>query len=191
MTKAHLKLGSLFDGIGGFPLVASWYGIESVWASEIEPAPIRITKRHFPNMKHLGDITQIHGDTIEPVDILTGGSPCQDLSVARNQAGIKQKCVVCGTTVEFSERNTCPNCGAELGFTRSGLFMEQIRIIQEMREKTAVRILTPLECERLQGFPDNWTEGESDLARYKALENSLALPCVDYAMSGIADLLDS
>lgn len=76
MQEKHLKLGSLFDGIGGFPLVGTWYGIEPIWASEIEPAPIRITKRHFPNMKHLGDITKIHGNAIEPVDILTGGSPC-------------------------------------------------------------------------------------------------------------------
>ena len=54
---------------------------------------------------------------------------------------------------------------------------------------SVVRRFTPLECERLQGFPDNWTAGESDLARYKALGNSVALPCVDYIMSGIADIL--
>lgn len=76
MSDKKLKLGSLFDGVGGFPLVGSWYGIEPVWASEIEPAPIRITSKKFPNMKHLGDITQINGGEIEPVDILTGGSPC-------------------------------------------------------------------------------------------------------------------
>lgn len=76
MAETKMKLGSLFDGIAGFPLVASWYGIEPVWASEIEKPCIRITKKHFPNMKHLGDITKIHGDQIEPVDIITGGSPC-------------------------------------------------------------------------------------------------------------------
>lgn len=54
---------------------------------------------------------------------------------------------------------------------------------------TIVRRLTPLECERLQGFPDNWTESESDAARYKAMGNSVALPCVDYVMSGIVDRL--
>ena len=52
------KLGSLFDGIGGFPLAASCYGVEPVWASEIEPWPIKVTEKHSPNMKHLGDITQ-------------------------------------------------------------------------------------------------------------------------------------
>lgn len=76
MSETKLKLGSLFDGIAGFPLVASWYDIEPVWASEIEEPCIRITKKHFPNMKHLGDITKIHGDQIEPVDVITGGSPC-------------------------------------------------------------------------------------------------------------------
>ena len=60
-----------------------------------------------------------------------------------------------------------------------------------VRVKSVVRRLTPLEAERLQGFPDQWTEGESDSARYKALGNSVAVPCVAYIMSGIADLLDS
>lgn len=139
MSKTRLKLGSLFSGIGGFELVGSWYGIEPVWASEIEEPCIRITKQHFPNMKHLGDITKIHGDEIEPVDVLTGGSPCQDLSVAGKQSGIKMKCDNCGTFVNFKETEDlllCPNCGSELNFTRSGLFMEQIRIIKEMRKNT-------------------------------------------------------
>lgn len=137
MAETKMKLGSLFDGIAGFPLVASWYGIEPVWASEIEEPCIRITQKHFPNMKHLGDITKIHGNEIEPVDIITGGSPCQDLSVAGKQSGIKLHCDECGTTVDFKENATvCPNCGAELDSTRSGLFMEQMRIIREMREKT-------------------------------------------------------
>lgn len=90
-------------------------------------------------MKHLGDITKIHGDEIEPVDVLTGGSPCQDLSVAGKQSGIKMKCENCGTFVNFKETEDlllCPNCGSELNFTRSGLFMEQIRIIKEMRKNT-------------------------------------------------------
>lgn len=105
-----MKLGSLFDGIGGFPLAASRYGIEPVWASEIEPWPIKVTKKHFPNMKHLGDITKINGAEIEPVDIITFGSPCQDLSVAGKRAG--------------------------LGGERSGLFMDAVRIIREMRRAT-------------------------------------------------------
>lgn len=76
MSDQKIKLGSLFSGIGGFELVGSWYNFDPVWASEIEPAPIRITKRHFPKMKHVGDITKLDGHALEPVDIITGGSPC-------------------------------------------------------------------------------------------------------------------
>lgn len=105
-----MKLGSLFDGIAGFPLAASRCGIEPVWASEIEPFPIEVSKRHFPDMLHLGDVTKINGAEIEPVDIITAGSPCQDLSVAGKRAGLEGE--------------------------RSGLFMEFVRIVREMREAT-------------------------------------------------------
>ncbi|MBM6694823.1 DNA cytosine methyltransferase [Pseudoflavonifractor capillosus] len=102
-----LTLGSLFDGIGGFPLAAVHNGIIPVWASEIEAFPIEVTKHRFPDMIHVGDITKLHGAELPPVDIICGGSPCQDLSVAGKRAGLS---------------------GA-----RSGLFMEQIRIVKEMR----------------------------------------------------------
>ena len=83
-----LKLGSLFDGIGVFPLAAAKHGIRPVWASEIEKAPISITKRHFPYMEHVGDVTQLHGGRLPPVDILTFGSPCQNLSQIGNRDGL-------------------------------------------------------------------------------------------------------
>jgi DNA (cytosine-5)-methyltransferase 1 len=108
-----LTLGSLFDGIGGFPLAAERAGIKTLWASEIEPAPIEITKKHFPAMKHLGDITKVDGSKIEPVDIISFGSPCQDLSVAGQRAGLSGE--------------------------RSGLFVQAIRIIREMRSATGGR----------------------------------------------------
>ena len=60
-----MKLGSLFDGSGGFPLAGALCGIEPIWASEIEPYPIAVTKTRFPNMKHLGDISKINGAEIE------------------------------------------------------------------------------------------------------------------------------
>lgn len=75
-------IGSLFSGSGGFELAASICGIKPVWASEIEPLPILITKKNFPDMKHLGDIGYIRGDKIDPVTIISGGSPCQDMSIA-------------------------------------------------------------------------------------------------------------
>lgn len=76
--KRKITLGSLFDGIGGFPLAAQKYGIESVWASEIEPFPMLVTKLRFPKMKQMGDITKLNGADLPPVDIICGGSPCQD-----------------------------------------------------------------------------------------------------------------
>lgn len=100
-------MGSLFDGIGGFPLAAVRKGITTVWASEIEAFPIAVTKLRFPRMTHVGDITKLNGANLPPVDIICGGSPCQDLSVAGARAGL---------------------AGA-----RSGLFMEQMRIVREMR----------------------------------------------------------
>lgn len=66
-----LRLGSLFDGIGVFPLAAVRCGIEPIWASEIEKAPISITKRHFPDMAHLGDVTKLDGREIPPVHTWT------------------------------------------------------------------------------------------------------------------------
>lgn len=104
-----MKLLSLFDGIGGFPLAGAFAGIEPVYASEIEPFCIRVTQERFPNMKHLGSVTDINGAELEPVDIVTFGSPCQDLSVAGAQKGIHEG-------------------------TRSNLFFEAVRIIKEMRE---------------------------------------------------------
>lgn len=102
-------LGSLFDGIGGFPLAGLYNGITPIWASEIETFPLRVTKDRFPNMIDLGDITKLKGEELPSVDLITGGSPCQDLSVAGERAGLAGE--------------------------RSGLFMEQIRITKEMRYK--------------------------------------------------------
>ncbi|HLQ74186.1 MAG TPA: DNA cytosine methyltransferase [Bacillota bacterium] len=102
-----ITLGSLFDGIGVFPLAGSCYGIIPTWASEIEKAPVSITKRHFPNMLHLGDITKIDGGEIPPVHIITFGSPCQNLSNIGKREG--------------------------LAGSQSSLFYHAIRIIEEMR----------------------------------------------------------
>lgn len=101
-----VKLGSLFDGSGTMPLCAVMCGGRAVWASEVEPYPIAVTRTHLPHMKHLGSVKDVRGDKIEPVDIITFGSPCQDLSIAGKRAG--------------------------LGGGRSGLFWEAIRIIIEM-----------------------------------------------------------
>ena len=131
----QFKMGSLFDGSGGFPLAATLCDIEPCWASEIEPFPIRVTTKRFPHMKHYGDISSISGSDLEPVDLITGGSPCQDMSVAGKRKGMSKECPKCGyKSVANEDTDTCPECGAEMQYTRSGLFMAQIRIVKEMRQ---------------------------------------------------------
>ena len=76
--KKVITMGSLFDGIGGFPLAAVRCGVQPLWASEIEPFPIAVTRMRFPQMRHVGDITKLDVAKLPPVDIICGGSPCQD-----------------------------------------------------------------------------------------------------------------
>ena len=105
-----MTLGSLFDGIGGWLLAALHAGVRPIWASEVAPFPYSVTARHFPDVKQLGDITQIDPDEIEPVDIVCAGSPCQDLSIAGKRKGLDGE--------------------------RSGLFRTAISIVRRMRERT-------------------------------------------------------
>ena len=105
-----LTLGSLFDGSGSFPFGGILAGIEPKWNSEIEPFPILVTHKRLPGVKHYGDVSTINGSELEPVDIITFGSPCQDMSIAGKRAGLDGE--------------------------RSGLFHQAIRIIKEMREAT-------------------------------------------------------
>lgn len=143
-----MKLMSLFDGSGGFPLAASLCGIEPVYAAEVEPYPIAVTKNRFPKMKHLGDVSKVKGGEIEPVDIITFGSPCQDMSIAGKRAGLKH--------ADMGDDET----------TRSGLFLEAIRIIKEWYNKL-----------------------HSDSSEYKMWGNGIALPNALYVMQGIAEVV--
>lgn len=113
-----MTMGSLFDGAGTMPFAGSLCGIETLWSSEIEKFPLAVTAKRFPRVKQLGDITKIDGSKIEPVDIVTFGSPCQDLSIAGKREGLKGE--------------------------RSGLFMEATRIIKEMRHETERRANQPI-----------------------------------------------
>ena len=103
----NLTLGSLFDGSGGFPLAGLLAGIVPIWSSEIEPFAIRVTEKRLPQVQHFGNISGLHGAKLPPVDIITFGSPCQDMSIAGKRTG--------------------------LNGSRSSLFHEAIRIIREMR----------------------------------------------------------
>lgn len=105
--KNELTLGSLFDGSGGFPLGGILAGITPLWASEIEPFAVRITTKRLPQMKHYGDVSSLNGAELPPVNIITFGSPCQDMSIAGKRSG--------------------------LDGSRSSLFYEAVRIIKEMR----------------------------------------------------------
>lgn len=128
-----MKLGSLFDGSGTCPLAASAVGIIPAWASEIEPFPKAVTQSRFPKMVHLGDITKMNGAEIEPVDVITFGSPCQNLSIAGNGKGL---------------------AGQE-----SSLFFEAIRVIQEMRCATNGRFPQIVIWENVYGAFSS-TQGE-------------------------------
>lgn len=111
MENKQLTLGSLFDGSGGFPLGGLLTGqITPVWSSEIEPFAIRVTTKRLPQVKHYGNVSAISGADLPPVDIITFGSPCQDMSIAGKRDG--------------------------LDGSRSSLFYEAIRIVKEMRCKT-------------------------------------------------------
>lgn len=110
MTENEITLGSLFDGIGGFPFCAKIMGARPVWAAEINPFCAAVTHHRFPDMLHFGDVSKINGADLPPVDIITFGSPCQDLSVAGKRMGLDGE--------------------------RSGLFRDAVRIVYEMREAT-------------------------------------------------------
>lgn len=122
----ELTLGSLFDGIGGFCYAAYLTGrIKPIWAAEIEQSCIDITRYRFPEVMHVGSVTELKGDEIQPVDIISFGSPCQDLSIAGQRKGLKGN--------------------------RSGLFMEAIRIIEEMRLATNGKYPTFIIWENVPG----------------------------------------
>ena len=106
-----LTLGSLFDGIGGWQLAAVHAGVKPIWSSEIEKFPLAVTRKRFPDTKQLGDVTKI--TDVEPVDIVCAGSPCQDLSIAGKREGLAGE--------------------------RSGLFINAINIVRQMRMSTGGR----------------------------------------------------
>ena len=165
MTNKTLTLGSLFDGSGGFPLGGLLAGITPVWASEIEPFPIRVTTKRLPFMKHYGNISAMDGGRIEPVDIITFGSPCQDMSVAGRRDGLDGK--------------------------RSSLFYEAVRIIKEMRCATGGRYPRYIVWENVPGaFSSN--KGEDFKAVLEAVigiaEPNAEVPMPEKARWPYADL---
>lgn len=104
-----MTYGSLFTGIGGIDKGLDDAGWNCRWQVEIDPYAVRVLEKHWPNVKRYGDITNLTGDQLGPVELLCGGFPCQDLSQAGKQAGIEG--------------------------TRSGLWFEYARLIRELRPR--------------------------------------------------------
>ena len=172
MSETNLTLGSLFDGSGGFPLGGLLCGFTPVWASEVEPFPIRVTTKRLPFMKHYGDVSKIDGGKIEPVDIITFGSPCQDMSIAGKRDG--------------------------LDGSRSSLFYEAIRIVKEMRCVTNGRYPRYIVWENVPGaFSSNKgedfktvleavcsvKEDKADIPRYKKWPNAGEIVADHYSIA--------
>ena len=169
---SEFKNGSLFDGSGGFPLAASLCGGIPTWASEVEPYPIAVTRSRFRAMRHLGDISKINGAEVEPVDVITFGSPCQDLSVAGKRAGLKHE------------------ANGDDETTRSGLFMEAVRIIKEMRAASNGRYPTFALWENVPGaFSSNKGEDFRIVCEelIKIVEPTALMPAVPKAGWPYAD----
>jgi len=109
-----LKIGSLFSGYGGLDLaVMNVLDAEVVWHCEWEKAPSAILEHHFPNVPNYRDVKQVDFTQVESIDILTGGFPCQDLSLAGKRAGLQEG-------------------------TRSGLWIEFARAINELQPKLVI-----------------------------------------------------
>ena len=172
MEQNKLTLGSLFDGSGGFPFGGLISGIAPLWASEIEPFPIRVTTKRLPFMKHYGDVSAIDGAKLPPVDIITFGSPCQDMSIAGKREG--------------------------LDGNRSGLFYEAVRIVKEMRCATDGKYPRYIVWENVPGaFSSNKGEdfkavldeicrvkdSEADTPRPKKWPNAGCIMADDYSVA--------
>lgn len=156
----QLTLGSLFDGIGGFPLAGETAGIKTLWSAEIEPSCIAVTHNHFPDVEHLGSVTDVDGAKIPPVDIITFGSPCQDLSIAGKRAGLAGE--------------------------RSGLFSQAIKIIYEMRKSTNGKYPTFIIWENVPGA-FNSNKGHDFLQVLRQItKTDISMPeCGKWAKSGM------
>lgn len=170
--KDNLTLGSLFDGSGGFPLGGLLCGITPVWSSEIEPFAVRVTTKRLPKVKHYGDVSALSGTELPPVDIITFGSPCQDMSIAGKRAG--------------------------LDGSRSNLFYEAIRIVKEMRDKTNGKYPRFIVWENVPGaFSSNGgedfkavlesvcsvKENKADIPRYEKWPNAGEIVADDYSVA--------
>ena len=109
LKRKHLDL---FSGIGGFALAARWAGIETIGFCEIDKYAQKVLQKNFPGVPIYEDVTKLNGSDFKDIYLLTGGFPCQDISIAGKGAGIEGE--------------------------RSGLWSELFRIIGEVRPRYAL-----------------------------------------------------
>ena len=179
-----LTYGSVCSGIEAVSVAWDGLNLKPIWFSEIEPFPCAVLAHHYPSVPNYGDMTtlpeRILSGEIEAPDILVGGTPCQAFSVAGT---LKRK----GGALSGGSETLIVNIGATLttGFGGRGVDSDQICDGNCVINYPKVRKLTPVECERLQGFPDNYTqipwknkpaEQCPDTPRYMAIGNSMAVP---------------
>lgn len=120
-----LTVGSLFSGIGGFDLGLERTGMRVIWQSEIDHYASAVLKKHWPNVPNHGDIRSIRAEAVESPDVLCGGFPCQDISIAGRRAGMVGE--------------------------HSGLWSEFSRLIRELRPKYVIVENSPSLCVRGMG----------------------------------------
>lgn len=210
-----VTMGSLFSGFGGFEIAAGWYGVKVLWQSEIEPWAVELLKTNFPEVKQLGNVTDINGAKIEPVDIITFGSPCQDMSVAGCAGGGKGPLfqenktgaltagndqILFSPILALNERQYALTVTENIANTITATDYKGAQVVFIPVEISyIVRRLTPTECAKLQGFPEDWHKGIvngknkpiSDSAAYKGYGNAVATVCAEYPIQGIVEILEA
>lgn len=142
---------------------------------------------NVPLVEQEADAICIAGNTVDRQPQNGGnGLGCQD-DLAYTLTATDRHCIYARQRVdEFKDGEVVSTQSARQHKDATDLICQQAEACAHL-----IRRLTPLECERLQGFPDGWTDipGASDSARYKALGNSVAIPCVEFIMSRIAAAL--
>lgn len=149
-----MRIGSLFSGAGGLDMaVEEVFGGEVIWQAEVDKAASKVLAYRFPCAPNLGDITRIDWKTVEPVDVLCGGFPCQDVSAAGKRAGIKAG-------------------------TRSGLWSVFAEAIDQLRPPLVVieNVREPLLGGQVREMQSAWGKYEPAIRRWEQINGPAPSP---------------